>query len=149
MIRTQSTLKNYDRYLLKIKSLAKVLSIKIVWQTTPSDGMWQPHKRRIIIDPDLTESETISTLLHEFGHIIDDYSLDEKTHKKLYKAYSSIYTDFFSEESVIMVALTEGRAWNYGAAIAKNLGIKLGKWYHRETIKGVRGYRNLMRKATT
>ncbi len=141
-------LKNYDLYLNKIKALSQALGIKIEWRTDPSDGTWLPQHRKIRIDPDLTDTETIATLLHEFGHIIDDSSLDDKTLGKLGKSYSVIYTDVYTTKDVDVVAATEIRAWNYGCAIAKNLGINRGKWYDKMAKEAIKNYKQLERKAS-
>jgi hypothetical protein len=141
------SLKKYDDYLFRLKTLAKALKITIHWRTEPSDGVYQASKRRIIIDPDLTDTETLATLLHELGHVIDDSSLDTRTSTIVGESYSVIYTDIYTAEDVDIVSKTEIRAWNYGAAIAKTLMIPMGKWYDGIAKEAIKAYKKLIKEA--
>lgn len=139
----RKALKKYESYLFDIKTFAKALKIKLEWKSTSSDGEYLPSKRKIKIDPDMSEADTISTLLHELGHVLDEMSLDEKTANKIGKSYGVIYTDCYSTKDVDIVAAAEIRAWNYGRAIGKNLGIRIGKWYDLAARQAIRDYKKL------
>ncbi len=137
----------YEDYLFKIKILAKALQVNVEWRTNPSDGSWLPSRRAIVIDPDLSETETLSTLLHELGHVIDDSVMREKNAAVVAKSYAVVYTKHYSTNDVSVVVAAEIRAWNYGAAIAKNLGIRTGKWYDKFAREELSYYKKLSKGA--
>lgn len=138
----------YDEYVNKIEVLAKALRIKIEWTPYPSDGAWLATRRMIKIDPDLSHVDTLATLLHELGHAVDDSVVLKKDMAIVGAAYGTIYTEFYSSKDVTLVVLSEIRAWNYGAALAKILGINVGKWYTKIRVKAIRDYKKLHKGAT-
>jgi hypothetical protein len=135
-------LKNYQLYLQRIELYAQVLDVGIEYRVHPQDGAFVPTRRKVVIDPDLSETDTLATLLHELGHFLDDTILrDNPSMGKLSEAYYAVYGDKYTNSQLEIVVKCEERAWDYGEVIAKQLKIKLGKWYTDNKKDAIRSYR--------
>lgn len=123
-------LRKHEEYLEKIFQYCSAVEISVVYRLEPSDGVYMPSRRQIVLDKDLEPHEEVATLLHELGHAMDD-SLTSGTpqYKKLERAYRVIYDKRPTKRQKELVHETEVRAWEYGKGIAKKLRIPLGKWY--------------------
>ena len=135
--------KNYIKYRKVLTSYAKAIKIRIVYAPDAGDGSYIPARRKIRIDPDLTESSQIATILHELGHVLDDAVVPPgNVRNKIQAAYGRIYTKNFTKQQRQVVLRCEKRAWNYGRAIASILNIKLGQWYDKEEKEALDAYRH-------
>ena len=134
-------LKNYENYLLKIKSYAKAVGIKIIYNEDMEEGVYYPSTKTISISDHLPNSCEIAILLHEFGHSIDEYISHKPTRDILDDAYNAMYAEKCTPEQEKIVLDSEKRAWVFGRSIAKNLNIKLGDWYYKTKATCLLGYR--------
>ena len=142
MLRTQ--LKNYIEYLQKLELYMEVLNIKLEYKEYPEDGCFLPQARKIILDPDLTETNTLGTLLHELGHVLDDSVLaGNPISEKITAIYKKIYKEEVTEAQLGVVIACEKRAWGYGRAIARQLKIPLGKWYNIIENEAIKDYKKV------
>lgn len=132
-------LKKYDEYLDKIKTYAAAIEIKIERKEEPSDGVYLPTRRVIRVDPDLDESEEISVLLHELGHMLDDV-IFMTDNDEINDAYSKVYVQKLTKKQLEIVLGCEQRAWDNGRGLAKKLRIRLGKWYDIEEKSAMEDY---------
>lgn len=123
------SLPKYDEYLKRLETFAKALGIKIEYAPEDGEGSFSPAHKKIRIDPDLGPSDEVATILHELGHAVDDMLIDDKVYALLDQAYSLVYEDKVSKKQQALVMNCEKRAWQYGRSIAKQLKIRLGKWY--------------------
>lgn len=136
-------LKNYDKYLQQIELYARALKVEIIYKTDPSDGAYDQRGSKLTIDPDLSESCEIATLLHELGHATDYSLIDIKSSCKIFDAYSKVYDDGGTKKDLKLVIESEVRAWDNGILIAKRLKIKLGKWYYMERESALNSYKEV------
>lgn len=123
-------LKNFDVYLQKLEHYAKASRLKLEYcERITCGGLFIPSKRKIVVESDLTDSDTIATILHELGHSIDDSLLTQGSERTIDKAYTAFAKGTHTPEQKRNLMHCERRAWRFGKAIAKRLQIKLGKWY--------------------
>ena len=136
-------LPNFPIYIKKIRRWAKAGQIAIrKRKNLPCEGVYYPHNRTIAYCSTLTESEVITCLLHELGHLMDDYAWDGKySHKYLVDGLENL------EKSKLPTKLqkekileTERGAWRYAESLAKMLKIPLGKWYFKDKRKAFDSY---------
>lgn len=133
--------KNYNKLLKYAESSA----ISVIYAQRNASAQWQKNTKTITLSPDhYNKPEELAFFLHELGHVRDDYTLGED--KELNKAYIEFNklidetSKMVSKKHKLMVIDTEFRAWNYGIATAKQLGIRLGKWYYHEMDEGLKTY---------
>lgn len=131
-------LKNYGQYLQKIKNYAKALNIKVEWREEEENGAYIPTRRAIVLDPDMTDSETIAVFLHELGHATEFAAYTPKIDKFTDKAYSAKRPTRRQQRRIMDCERT---AWNYGRVIAKKLRIRLGKWYDEHERDALNSYK--------
>lgn len=136
------SLPNYDKYMQRLETFAKILGIKIEYGQEDGEGSFSPSHRKIKLDTDLQPSEEVATLLHELGHAIDDMLVDKTIERSINAAYSIIYDTKGTVKQRDIVMNCEKRAWHYGRKIAKQLKIKLGKWYRNQELDCLRRYRD-------
>lgn len=136
-------LKNYDRYLQKLLNFSKALKIKVIYKEVDGEAAYLPSKRQIKIDPNLSESVELACFLHELGHLLDDTLSTKSIAKAISRAYGTFYKNKASKFQKEIVIDSEVRAWIYGRAVAKILGIKLGTWYDKEQKSAVKSYRKI------
>lgn len=134
-------LKNYEAYVKTIRLYAKAIGVKIVYEDQDGDGAYVPKYRKIRVDPDLSETRELSVLLHELGHMWDFALIDKTTERKVDFASKAVYKNKATTKQLRFLIQCERRAWNYGRAIAKKLGIPLGKWYERVQNDCLSSYR--------
>lgn len=144
MIRTK--LKHFNKHKQKIRFYCKAVGLKLIYRAEPSDGIYQPSRRRIIIDSDLEETEEVATLLHELGHALDDALSSKKDLCKRDDAYKVIYTSKYSKAQLRRVLKCEVSAWQTGKYIAELLKIPLGTWYTHIQNDAIKGYRGMSNK---
>lgn len=136
-------LKNFEDYMDKLRRYAKGCGIKIVYTDCPGDGQYNPQLRQVKLDKDLPESTEVATLLHELGHSLDE-SLSNKRIIGFYdKAYLAFYSSKGTKKQKLAVLACERRAWVFARAIARNLQIRLGKWFELEQREALRGYKEM------
>ena len=124
------SLKHFDKYRKSIDAYAKAHRLKIRYDRRGYESSFVPSLRVIKIEPHMSDSEEIATLLHELGHSIDDMLVVNGTmSRRMDKAYKSLYKNRASKVQKAMVYGAESRAWNLGRVIARELNIRLGKWY--------------------
>lgn len=138
-------LRNMNKYMGAIRKFCKSVNIKLV-KVPKFDGCgeYNPNRRVIKYDPRLSDSEVISTLLHELGHYLDDYRNPNKyagTHH--YYGRTRIERDYVYLTANQKQAIwdTETEAWKNGRAIANQLKIKLGKWFDKDETSSLNTYR--------
>lgn len=138
-------LRNYKIYLKKIKAQCRLMGLKIKWVKDMSCyGEYNPNKRTITIARNQSESEKISTLLHEMGHFIDDtrnpnrFAMKYHFHGygKLEKEYAVLTVN---QKDAVMRA--EMSAWKNARALARQLKIPLGKWFYTDETRCLNTYR--------
>lgn len=124
-------LKNYQKYLNKILRLAKDFRLKVViTKGTTDDGIFIPLDRAIIVRKGLSNSFTISVLLHELGHFLYDEQIPRKLAHKVDTAYKSMdRREYITENQADVILDCEKRAWRNGKVIANILNIPLGVWF--------------------
>lgn len=132
-------LKHYETYLKRLDLFAAAINVKIIFGEVESEGIWFPRLKTVKIDDNLTNSETIATILHELGHALDDVLLSDL---KLHKAYHRLYNDKANAAQKIMVIDTEKKAWDSGRDIASRLNIRLGKWYDQQEAVSLKAYKD-------
>jgi hypothetical protein len=136
-------LKHLDSYLERLHNFARAMGITVISNVDViGQGEWLPSKNRIKIDQGLLDSELIATFLHELGHALDDISTSStKLDLRLAKAYYAVYNKISRKSQLQLVLNCEKRAWQKGRIIAKNLKIRLGKWYDEEEADCLSDYR--------
>jgi hypothetical protein len=135
-------LRRYDLYIDKLMAYAEACQITVVYRIEPSDGVYIPARRKIVLDKDLEPGEEIATFLHELGHAMDDSLENGTTHfKKLQNAYHATYEKKPTKYQRSLVVACEKRAWEYGRGIARKLRIPLGKWFTEAMEDGLKSYR--------
>lgn len=134
-------LKHYVRYRRSIERYAASVGIKIVHGNGDDDGVYVASRRIVRIDPEMDESTEIAVLLHELGHALDTFLMIEKSQKRLEKAYTAVYADRHSPNQRKEVIRCEKRAWQLGRILAKQLHIRLGKWYVTAQTQYLKTYR--------
>lgn len=134
-------LKRYSDFIDKITAYAEAVGIKIEYSQRDAEGSYTPSRRVVNVNPDLTDSEEIAVLLHEFGHFLDNTLLDLDGDHPLEIAYRNTYKGTASLLESILVIECENRAWDYGRVIAKKLRIPLGKWYDEVREECLEGYK--------
>lgn len=122
-------LTKHAEYIQRLERFAKVLGIKVEYAPEDGEGSYSPAHKKIKIDPDLSPSEEVATFLHELGHAVDDMLIDDKVYALIDEAYTLVYKDKVTPKQQALVMNCERRAWQYGRSIAKQLKIRLGKWY--------------------
>lgn len=122
-------LKHFEMYVQRIQMYAESMQIKLEYSDADGEGAYIPSRNKIRVDPDLSESREIAVLLHELGHALDDTLADAKTYGAIERAYKRVYRGRTTPAQRQLVIECEERAWEYGARLAKKLGIRLGKWY--------------------
>lgn len=134
-------IKNYN----KLLKYAESSGVSVVYIERNESASWKKDLRVIQLSPDTSgKVEELPLLLHELGHMRDDFTLG--VNKDLEKAYvqfnklMSGYIKNISKKNKILVIDTEYRAWVYGIAIAKQLSIRLGKWYYKEMEVNLMAY---------
>lgn len=136
-------LKNFDVYLQKLEIYIKASKLKLEYSDKITcGGEFVPNRRKIVIEENLTDSETIATILHELGHSEDDSLLPQTIEHKLGTAIEAFHGDKFTPGQRELVLACEARAWKFGKAIAKRLQIPLGKWYAESKNFALKGYRS-------
>ena len=137
-------LKKYNKYLNKLIDYAVVCDVKVIYKNIPQDeGSFSYSDRTIELDENLSESNEIATFLHELGHFIDDALHPKFTRSKkaeaAYYSYNCAVPLTKPQRKVILDQ--ERRAWEGGEGLARQLKIKLGKWYYKEMKEGLNAYR--------
>lgn len=126
-------IKNYN----KLLKYAESSGVTVVYIQRSETASWRRDTRTIQLSPEYSgKVEELALLLHELGHMRDDFTLGKN--KEINTAYNQFNKLILgtikntSPKKKILVIDTEYRAWIYGIAIAKQLGIRLGKWYYKE-----------------
>lgn len=124
----EQDLKHYGKYLRKLTAFANSLGLKVIYRSEQSDGLFVPSKRKVVIDRELGEANTIAVFLHELGHAVQHYfgTYHYKDVGKLHKAYESNKP---TRSQVKLRTAYEREAWENGALVAQALNIRLGTWY--------------------
>jgi hypothetical protein len=130
-------LKHYDTYLQSLELYAEASGLTVEYGEMDSPGVYVPSRRKIRIDPDLSQSKEIAVFLHELGHSIDPSITAKATEKKLDGAH---YANKASKRQSALVLACEERAWANARDIAKKLRIPLGKWFDNEETDCLNGY---------
>lgn len=138
-----TNLKNYEKYLRKLETYAETMGIRIISREEPCDGTYHPNNSTIVIDPDLSDSCEIATLLHELGHAMDYQLNNKKLSPKIWHAYEKLFDGAHNINQLETVIEAEIRAWENGSLIAKRLKIPLGKWYAYERKTALTNYRKV------
>lgn len=134
------SLPKYHEYIRRLELFSKALGVKVEYAPEDGEGSFSPATRKIRIDPELSEAEEIATFLHELGHAVDDMLIDDKVYALIDKAYTIVYDKKVSKKQQALVVNCEKRAWQYGRSIAKQLKIRLGKWYTAIEVDCLRRY---------
>lgn len=136
------SLKHYHAYMERLKAYAEAVGLDIKYgDLDGEDGYFSPHRRYIKIDNDLSESYEIAIILHELGHSLDDTVADMKTESEADTAYSAMYRDKATKKQNKIVIACEKRAWKYGRKLAKQLDIRLGKWFDEAKSECLKAYK--------
>lgn len=140
-MKTDTYIKNYN----KLLKYAESSGVTVVYVERNESASWKRDLRTIQLSPDSSgKVEELALLLHELGHMRDDFTLGKVKEIDLaYKQFNKLISGHIksaSKKNKIIVIDTEYRAWNYGIAIAKQLGIRLGKWYFSEMESGLQTY---------
>lgn len=133
--------KNYN----KLLKYAESSGVTVVYVQKNESASWQRDTRTIQLSPEYSEKvEELALLLHELGHMRDDFTLGKvKEINTAYNQFNKLILRTIkntSKKNKTLVIDTEYRAWTYGIAIAKQLGIRLGKWYYNEMESGLKTY---------
>lgn len=136
----KENLKNYKKHLNKLVTLANSFGVTVEFKPELDDGIYIPSKRKIRIDDDMTQTETIATLLHEIGHLLDDVANVDVNVTSMSKAYKAVYYGRPTKLQKVVVVNCEIRAWLIGSALAKNLKINLGSWYDVHMASALNSY---------
>lgn len=137
----RKTLKNYDQYWGRITAYAKASGIAIELKPEDSDGCYIPSRSKIRVDNTLSEAHTIAVLLHELGHAFDIGIANKKLDAKTEKAYEAVLRGKYTPAQKDLFMACEERAWDGGVVIAKNLKIRLGKWFTDSRNKCIKSHR--------
>lgn len=134
-------LPNFTKYLTLLKLYCKSTKVKLIKHS--GETFYLAGTRIIKYNCDLSEAETISSILHELGHIMDEFSLKPTKRYRLIAAYNKVYTSKVTKAQKEIVILAEKKAWANGRVIAKLLGIPLGRWYPTYMKKCLRSYQRI------
>lgn len=138
-------LRNMDVYMSAIEEYCNVTNIKLVEVPEfEGCGEYNPNNRTIKYDNSLSDSEIISTLLHELGHYQDDLRNPNKyggTHHYYGRTRLERQYVYLTAKQKQAIWDTETEAWKNGRAIAKQLKIKLGKWFDKDETSSLNTYR--------
>lgn len=138
-------LKNYKKYLKLLRRFCKIQQIKLVIEKKSTSGTrYVGQHRSIFIDGSETDSTKIAGLLHELGHVLDEYTASKGQLKFLLNAYPAFYAETPGVKQEEEVVQAEVRAWKYGIVIARVVQIPLGKWYFKEKNKSLKSYRTYL-----
>lgn len=124
----EMNLKHYDKYLNKLTVFANSLGYYVVYRLEESDGLFVPSNRRIVLDKELSEANTVAVFLHELGHAFQHYfkHIKKAEYARLERAYTAKRPTKAQEKLTLAY---EKEAWEIGKLIAAVLKIKLGTWY--------------------
>jgi hypothetical protein len=140
-------LRSYKTYLKKLKQYCKVSNVKIVWKSNYEGcGDYDPNNRTITIDRKLSQSEIISTMLHELGHYLDDSRNPTKYGNNHHYYGRTRLERELSELTTNQKAIvwdTELEAWKNAEALAYQLRIPLSKWYWKDKESSLNTYRSI------
>ena len=139
-------LKNFPIYLEKIKKWCKASGVHIrSKKSLPCEGVYYPHNKTIAYSEELSESEIISCLLHEIGHLLDDYTNKDKySHIHFVQGIDNIQAvKRLTKRQKKKVVDTEVSAWKNAEALAKILKIPLGKWYYKDKKEALKSYTDI------
>lgn len=135
--------KNYN----KLLKYAESSSIKVVYLSTNSEAEWSKESKTIRINSEhYGNTKELALFLHELGHCIDDFRQSKEFLKQSslsYKHFNRVINNQqsrMSSKTKYCVIETEFRAWNNGISLAKQLGIRLGKWFYKEMDQGIKAY---------
>ncbi|MBX2986711.1 MAG: hypothetical protein KF802_02340 [Bdellovibrionaceae bacterium] len=140
-------LKKFKIYLRAIKAYCKAVNIKLIpVRGFEGCGEYDPNRRVIKYDNTLSNSDIISTLLHELGHYLDDLRNPNK-----YAGAHHYYGRTRLERNYVYLTVnqkqvlfsTETEAWDNAEAIAKQLKIPLGNWFKKDKISSLNTYRSI------
>lgn len=107
------------------------------------DGIYMPNQRKIVIDKNLSQSEIISTLLHELGHFIDDLRNPYNNLANRYHLQGRANDDIgreltFRQKKALLK--TEREAWINARGLASQLRIPLGNWFVNDERTSLKTY---------
>ncbi len=141
-----TSLKHHARYQRALKRYATAINLSLRYVAgAPDEGIYNPRRKTVKIDSDLPETERVAATLHELGHALDDsisWSEDSALNSRIMVAYAATYsTKAPSRKQRRLVLRCEKAAWRYGRVIAKQLNIKLGKWYYDYMELCLKSYR--------
>lgn len=124
----------------RLENFTRMLGIKLVRRAQDSEGSYSRQSRTIQLDEDNSEVQDVAVLLHELGHAVDEMLIDDKIRKTINEAYALVYRTKVSKNQRNLVMNNEVRAWMYGRSIARQLKIRLGKWYSDQEFMCLRRY---------
>ena len=132
----------FTKYLLKLIAYANLQGVKVQFKEGVEDK-FIPSRGLILIDGDIEDynEELIVALLHELGHVYDDKHQTVKDQKRCNKTYPRIYSKNPPKSVVKSALMFERRAWKYGKAIAKELGVTISKLYEEQQIECLEAYK--------
>lgn len=139
-------IKNFN----KLLKYAESMHIKVIYSDVNADAQWSPISRTITLSHSFkNDPKEIALFLHELGHARDDFSIRDRGYVKYidlcYKRFNKLTLKnqkkvYITNNQKMTVIYTEHRAWENGIDIAKQLKIKLGKWYYEEMNDGLKNY---------
>lgn len=143
----EETFNKYKRLLDEYSSVSRIdVSYKDL--KGKSDAEWRAGtKKQILLSVNVVKFENeIANYLHELGHMRDDFSFHpEKMNRSIDKAYERHNKGLSLTKNQKKIILeTEYRAWMQGRGIAKQMGIRLGKWYDNEVEWAIYSYYKLL-----
>lgn len=126
-----------------VKKWIRINRIRICYSDLQfDDGQWTNYLNRIDLASDLDLKEELATLLHECGHYLDDYSNGEN--RQLDKAYNKYNSGvLITTKEYRLIYACEKRAWLNGRKLARQLKIRLGKWFDKEMRSSLAVYRQI------
>lgn len=126
-----------------LKKWIGINRIRICYSDMPyDDGSWTNYLSRITIHDDLDLKTELATLLHECGHYLDDYANGED--RAIDRAYNKYNAGvLLNNKEYRLVYQSEKRAWQNARRLAKQLKIRLGKWFDKEMRSSLAIYRCL------
>lgn len=137
--------KNYN----KLLKYSESSGIKVVYEKTNSEAEWLKEKKTIRINTEhYGNTKELALFLHELGHCIDDFKQTKEFLKKSSQSYKHFNRVINQQQSRMTsktkfdVIDTEYRAWVNAISLAKQLGIRLGKWFYKEMDQGIKEYFN-------
>ena len=139
-------IETYKTYLRKIRSFARLCQVEIEFVPKYDEGgEYNPDKRKVVIDNRLTRAEKISTLLHEFGHFMDDSSTNRFSNRHHFYGYDKLEKEIkqMTHNQKLYVWESELAAWQNAQALAKMIKIPLGKWFFRDQTSSLNSYRGI------